>query len=319
MDTASGKTNMHVLRVVMLEMALVEQQYNVVSAQLPSFQNRPLSGNDGIDRWSEQSMWDDALRSMNTIVCIHQVLLDALIHGFVHMGKIALLIFDEAPPLRAAELECYQQDAKTKHVDAQIQPPRLLQDLSQLCLNLDIEQDPYVICLREQHFEEYLQVRLSRKTYCQDRMKRLVRTATETNHELGPWTSELHVCLCIIKFRAQRQVACSILEDINQSEKVYLNNLFTSLPAPAIDLHLNLQDRDLSLKVCQLIGLLANEMSPGSAGIVFVKTRATVKLLSVLLTTHPMFKDVLQIGTFVGASNNQARSSNISDLINISD
>ena len=205
------------------------------------------------------------------------------------------------------------------HVDEQIQPSRLLQDLSQLYSNLDIEQDPYVTCVREQHFEEYLRVRLSRKTYCQNQIKRLVRTATEINHELGPWTSELYICLCIIKFRAQRQVACSILEDIDESEKVYLNTLFTSLPAPAIDLHLNLQDRGLSLKVRQLIGLLANEMSPGSAGIVFVKTRATVKLLSVLLTTHPMFKDVLQIGTFVGASNNQARSSNISDLINISD
>ena len=33
---------------------------------------------------------------MNIVVCTHQVLLDALIHGFVQMTKIALLIFDEA-------------------------------------------------------------------------------------------------------------------------------------------------------------------------------------------------------------------------------
>lgn len=130
-------------------------------------------------------------------------------------------------------------------------------------------------------------------------MKQLVRTATEVNHELGPWTSELYICLCIIKFRAQRQAACDILEDMNESEKVYLNSFFLSLPVPAVDLHLNSHDRGLSLKVRQLIGLLANEMSPGSAGIVFVKTRATVKLLSVLLTTHPMLRDVLRIGTFV--------------------
>lgn len=185
------------------------------------------------------------------------------------------------------------------HVDEHIQPPRLLQDLSQLYSNLDIEQDPYVANLRDQHFEKYLQVRSSRKTYCQDQMKQLVRTATEVNHELGPWTSELYICLCIIKFRAQRQAACDILEDMNESEKVYLNSFFLSLPVPAVDLHLYSHDRGLSLKVRQLIGLLANEMSPGSAGIVFVKTRATVKLLSVLLTTHPMLRDVLRIGTFV--------------------
>lgn len=74
----------------------MEQQYNVISAQLPSFQSRPLSDNDGIDRWSEQSMWNDVLRNMNIIVCTHQVLLNALIRGFVHMKKIALLVFDEA-------------------------------------------------------------------------------------------------------------------------------------------------------------------------------------------------------------------------------
>lgn len=41
-------------------------------------------------------MWDDVLRNINIVVCTHQVLLDALIHGFVQMDKIALLVFDEA-------------------------------------------------------------------------------------------------------------------------------------------------------------------------------------------------------------------------------
>ena len=41
-------------------------------------------------------MWDDALRNTNIIVCTHQVLLDALIYGFEHMEKIALLVSDEA-------------------------------------------------------------------------------------------------------------------------------------------------------------------------------------------------------------------------------
>ena len=77
-------------------MALAEQQYDVLSSQLPSFQSRLLSGKDGIDRWSEQSLWDDALRNINIVVCTFQVLLDALIHGFMQMDKIALLIFDEA-------------------------------------------------------------------------------------------------------------------------------------------------------------------------------------------------------------------------------
>lgn len=41
-------------------------------------------------------MWDDALRNINIVVCTHQVLLNALIDGFLQMDKIALLVFDEA-------------------------------------------------------------------------------------------------------------------------------------------------------------------------------------------------------------------------------
>ena len=59
-------------------------------------------------------------------------------------------------------------------------------------------------------------------------------------------------------------------------------------------------------------------MSPGSAVIVFVKTRVTVKLLSILLTIYLVLRDILRIRTFVDISNNRAYISNISDLINIS-
>ncbi len=50
-----------------------------------------------------------------------------------------------------------------------------------------------------------------------------------------------------------------------------------------------------------------------------MKIRTAVKLLSVLLTMHPVLKDILRIGMFVGTSDNQARASNLGDLINISD
>ena len=150
-------------------------------------------------------------------------------------------------------------------------------------------------------------------------MKRFVRMATEVNNELGPWSSEIFMCLCIHKFLAQRQSASNIFEYMNDGEKIYISNLLASLPLPAIDVHLNLQDPSLSPKARQLIDLLVKEMSPGSAAIVFVKTRATVKLLSVLLAKHPETKDILRIGTFVGTSNHHARASNISDLINVTD
>ncbi len=50
-----------------------------------------------------------------------------------------------------------------------------------------------------------------------------------------------------------------------------------------------------------------------------MKIRTAVKLLSVLLIMHPVLEDILRIGMFVGTSDNQARASNLGDLINISE
>ncbi|KAL8855412.1 MAG: hypothetical protein Q9178_007950 [Gyalolechia marmorata] len=215
---------------------------------------------------------------MNIVVCTHQVLLDALIHGFVHTEKMPLLVFDEAhhcvrshpanktmqnfyhakrregrrelpnilgltaspvvrkektieqnlsaisktPKQNREELQRFVHGpdmAVLVHPEEQALPPRLLKWFSQLYSNLDIEQDPYVASLRSEDVEKYFKVRLSRKTYCQDQMKRFFRIAIERNNELGSWTSDLHICLCILGFQAQRQAAFSILEHMNEGEK----------------------------------------------------------------------------------------------------
>ena len=75
--------------------SLAAQWYDVVSAQLPYIQTKFLSGADGVDRWRDQCTWDDCLQDVRIIVCTYQILLDALIHGFIPMSSLALLIFDE--------------------------------------------------------------------------------------------------------------------------------------------------------------------------------------------------------------------------------
>lgn len=75
--------------------ALAEQQFKVISSQLPAFQTRFLSGADNVDHWSEQWIWDEVLHKVRIVVSTHQILLDALTHGFVGLARIALLVFDE--------------------------------------------------------------------------------------------------------------------------------------------------------------------------------------------------------------------------------
>ena len=40
-------------------------------------------------------MWEVVLSGVQIVVSTHQILLDALYHGFVNMQRLALLIFDE--------------------------------------------------------------------------------------------------------------------------------------------------------------------------------------------------------------------------------
>lgn len=74
---------------------LCKQQCQVISSQLPAVPTRLLTGNDGVDRWKNQQVWDAALRNISVVISTYAVLSDALDNGFVKIGELALLIFDE--------------------------------------------------------------------------------------------------------------------------------------------------------------------------------------------------------------------------------
>lgn len=74
---------------------LCEQQYEVFRSNLPGFGIQLFSSKDDVDHWTEQAAWDAVLLNVRIVLSTHQVLLDALTHGFVKMGSLALLIFDE--------------------------------------------------------------------------------------------------------------------------------------------------------------------------------------------------------------------------------
>ncbi|OJJ50718.1 hypothetical protein ASPZODRAFT_86279 [Penicilliopsis zonata CBS 506.65] len=75
--------------------ALCNQQHDVLAAHLP-VKIRLLTGADNVDRWTEQAVWDAVLDGVRVVVSTFAVLTDAMGHGFVKTGQLALLIFDEA-------------------------------------------------------------------------------------------------------------------------------------------------------------------------------------------------------------------------------
>ncbi|KAL4914388.1 hypothetical protein BDW62DRAFT_204654 [Aspergillus aurantiobrunneus] len=111
MGTGSGKTHIALLRITHeLEngdgnkliwflaptVALCLQQHKAISLHIPAAKSRTLTGADGVDRWTEQSVWDAVLDGIQVVVSTPAVLLDAMTHGFIRISRLGLIIFDEA-------------------------------------------------------------------------------------------------------------------------------------------------------------------------------------------------------------------------------
>ncbi|KAA1474785.1 P-loop containing nucleoside triphosphate hydrolase protein [Dentipellis sp. KUC8613] len=110
LDTGAGKTHIAVLRMKLEceqpsskvswfltpTVALCHQQHEVIKSHLPVSVGM-ISGANEPDQWKDQQLWVRVLRDHKIIVSTHDVLLNALRHGYISMGRsINLIIFDEA-------------------------------------------------------------------------------------------------------------------------------------------------------------------------------------------------------------------------------
>lgn len=75
--------------------ALCEQQHEVIKSYIPAARTRLITGQDNVDLWTDQVIWDAALLDVQIVVSTHAVLADALTHGFVTVQMLGLLVFDE--------------------------------------------------------------------------------------------------------------------------------------------------------------------------------------------------------------------------------
>ncbi|KAK3643224.1 Dicer-like protein 2 [Elasticomyces elasticus] len=111
MPTGSGKTLIAVARIraelerpesnklvwfIANSVELCCQQLDVLRQNLPAYAILSLTGQDGVDNWSQQYLWDAVLQNVRIVVGTPAVLKDALGHGFIRMSRISLLVFDEA-------------------------------------------------------------------------------------------------------------------------------------------------------------------------------------------------------------------------------
>ncbi len=393
-DTGSGKTLIAILRIqAELErcspekivwfcvptVALAMQQYKAVSAQLPAFQARVLSGADNVEFWTEQWIWDEILKGIRIVVSTHQVLLEALIHGFVRMKQLALMVFDEAhscignhpssrvlrdfyhtskaderpailgltaspvinsrvgnlgdlesnlnaisrtPKLHREELLNFVHRPQLIKLDyfpsgPKFVPSIALESLRAVYEGLDINQDPWIIKMKSDpstaDCTALRKAMISRKTDCYDQIKGLYDKALAIFGELGSSAADYYIHQCIQKFQ-RGAVEASFLMELEDAEKTYLRNKFSQVNIADQNADSLANIHFLTPKVWKLIEFLEAEGSAGFSGLVFVKTRAEVAVLSYILSLHV---SSFAISTFVGASSSSRRKNTVGELADI--
>ena len=76
--------------------ALARQQHAAIAAHLPVSVGL-ISGANEPDQWRDRELWCRVLTTHRVVVTTPDVLLNALRHGYVHLGNdVGLLVFDEA-------------------------------------------------------------------------------------------------------------------------------------------------------------------------------------------------------------------------------
>ncbi|KXX79980.1 Dicer-like protein 2 [Madurella mycetomatis] len=180
-------------------------------------------------------------------------------------------------------------------------PTPTMSRLSSVYRGLDIKTDPLILKLLTENSprdrELLLKAVRTRNTYCQRQMKSFCVRARDTCIHIGPWAADYYIYKVISEFLSTLDTPDWQTSDLTGQEKIYLANAFRMVDSmPPSD-----TPAPLSAKVNKLIDILERYQG-NPMGIVFVKERATVAVLSHILSIHPRIKPRYRVGSVVGTS-----------------
>ena len=179
---------------------------------------------------------------------------------------------------------------------------------------LDLHEDPYVQEIQQNPYKQdkLQKTLLTRKTYCNEQIKKLLDRCRSLFHELGGWAADYYI------HESKRQVLSKIHEssmmtDWVDAEKDYIIGFMNRLPEPDI----SLENFRLSPKMEALIEFLDTMNDPEFSGIIFVKQRVTVSVMERLLSVHPATRSRFRCAPYVGWSNSGTRKEIIGELLSL--
>lgn len=151
-----------------------------------------------------------------------------------------------------------------------------------------------------------------------DQLDTFYRKALHIRCELGPWAADYFVVQSIGLLRSstlpEARFALGMREDDQTRLFQALHPLIASIRRTEPEFETTLR---LSSKVRCLISFLGEQHHQQCAGLVFVRQRATVGVLSKLLSVHPETRDRFRCATYVGLSNTSHRKYTMAEMLDL--
>lgn len=195
-----------------------------------------------------------------------------------------------------------------------VRPTSSMSSLERVFRDLDLTRDPYILHLKArntlQSREKLRKAYMTQKTYCRNQMKAFCNRAKLMCENIGPWAADFYIHRVISTFLGDANMPQESSNDLMDQERRYLAEAFLKVDArspPDVP-------TALSPKAQALVDLLGSHPGDDTVGIVFATERATVAVLSHILSVHPRTRHRYRVGAVVGTSKVPGRRTDFLDL-----
>jgi ERCC4-related helicase len=155
-------------------------------------------------------------------------------------------------------------------------------------------------------------LRSTGEKFCADQLERFYAKAQHIYEELGQWAADYFIIQSIKKFKNTVDIGKGIFAGWQSSEKASLLRILSKIHIADVTIG---ETPRVSPKLDRLISFLTENEQPDFSGLVFVQQRATVSVMSALLSIHPKTRNRFRCAPYVGLSNSANWKQTIGELL----
>lgn len=226
------------------------------------------------------------------------------------LNRSELLSFVNMPELRPVQYVAMA-------IPPTLAAPSVMGSLLTVIQHLDIEDDPWIIHLRQQDDDDskltLWKCLTKQKSWSRDQLTSFRKKAETVYMELGHWAADFYITESIRRFVDKLNDSPTYSNDLERQERAYICKVLQSVNTALFDAVPEIQDHEIRDKVVKLIQSIPKDDS--LLGIVFVKERVVTAVLRILLAKHSSTRH-LRIGSVMGSSVDTTRKKK-NELVNI--